>query len=173
MKRIFLLLILACLPFFCIFAQDIEDRIDIDTIEKEKTHPLIGVWQQCRVVQNPNDPSDQKIYRAPNFKFLNKDGSFSNMILSDKNQISNITVYGTYEINSDEQYTEIIEKSHTNPNDTNRKAKINYRLEKENTYLIISYFTLNSATGEPMQGREFWIRVEPGNPFKKEDSNNN
>lgn len=136
---------------------------------KEEPHGLIGFWQQCVIVQNPNDPEEQKIYRTPNFKFLNKDGSFINMVLSDRRQIANITVCGTYEVNSDKNYTEIVEKSYTNPNDTNRKVKMDYKLSNEDQFLVISYFSINPRTGNAEDVKEFWVKVMPGNPFEKTD----
>lgn len=164
MKKI-LLFILICIPLQSVFPQTQET-------EEEKKHPIVGMWQMCRVLQNPNDPSDQKIFRTPSFKLLNEDNSFMNFMISTtpERQFSFITVIGEYEINSDDTYTEIVEKSYTNPNDDMRKVKIGYRLDNDNKYLILTLFSLHPETGVPVQGSEFWVRVEHGSPFVKKES---
>lgn len=160
MKKYLLSFVLAVISVFTVFSQEKESNT-------EEIHPLIGVWQQCRVIQNPNNPSERSVRRTPNFKFLNADGTFSNMILSDRNQVSNITVYGQYEITSEKSYTEIVEISYTNPTDTNRKVKMDYEFSNENNFLVISYFSIHPSTGIAAEGNEFWVRVTPGNPFAK------
>lgn len=164
MKKYLLSFVLTILSVLTVSSQEQKDNAD-------EIHPLVGVWQQAVVVQNPNNPEERVIRKTANFKFLNKDGTFSNMVLSDGRQISNITVYGMYEINSDKSYTELVEKSYTNSNDTGRKVKMDYELSNENKFLVISYFSIHPTTGEAMKGNEFWVRVEYGTPFVKRAAN--
>ena len=140
-------------------------------LKEGESHPLTGIWQQSIVVQNPTNPAEERrIFKTHNLKFLNEDGTFFNMVVSDQKQISNITVLGTYEVNSDENYTEIIEKSYTNPNDINRKVKLGYKLSNENKHLVISYFSISPKTGVSEMVEEFWVKIEGGNPFIRKDN---
>ncbi|MDH8702686.1 hypothetical protein M2138_002054 [Dysgonomonadaceae bacterium PH5-43] len=161
-NKIFLTFILF---LFCITPMFANDNI-VET-ESTEEHPLMGLWQQCVVVQNPNNPEERTIIKSPNFKYLAKDGSFVNLVLSERRQISNITVYGTYEILSDDTYTEIIERSHTNPNDDNRKVKLNYKIVEDKKSMVITYFSISPITGEAKEISEYWVKVEKGNPFIK------
>ncbi|MCC8145718.1 MAG: DUF4488 domain-containing protein [Bacteroidales bacterium] len=163
MKKLFLLFILTSIPFLYGTAQE-EAAISAGKSNAEETHGLVGVWQMCILVPNPENPEDIQLRRTPAFKFLNKDGSFYNMVLSQ--QTSNITALGSFEINSEDSYTENVDQSYTNPNDNNRKNRLNYELTNEGRFLLIKYFTTNSA-GEAGEARELWVKVEPGNPFQQ------
>ncbi|MDL2223957.1 DUF4488 domain-containing protein [Bacteroidales bacterium OttesenSCG-928-M06] len=169
MKKIFLLFALVYFPFMNGIAQE---AVTVQAPQLEAEEPgLQGIWQMCLLIPNQEDPSKPQMRLSSAFKFLNKDGSFYNIMLS--SQGSKITVLGTYEINSEGAYTEIIDRSYTNPADNNRKNRMDYELANEGRFLFLKYFTLNSNTGQSGEAREFWVRVEPGNPFARNSSTEN
>jgi len=161
MKKNILLFILACIPSLMVWSQ-------IETKEEKEIHDLIGVWQLCQLMQNPEDANNFKIVRIPFFKILQKEGNFMNLFLSQEK--SNITGYGTFEIISENSYTETIDKSYTNPSDNNRINKLTYELDNKNQFLFIKYFLIDSYSGKMGESRELWVRVEAGNPFIKNDA---
>lgn len=170
MNKIFIIFLVSCFFFLKGIAQEPVPIFAPDTDSKE-INDLVGVWQMCIFVPNPENPEKPLLRRSSAFKFLNKDGSFYNMILSP--QVSNFTVFGTYEINSEDSYTEIIDRSYTNPMDNNRKNQLNYEFANDGRFLFIKYISINSNTGEAGEARELWVKIEPGNPFPRNNPSQN
>ncbi len=106
---------------------------------------LVGIWNQAFP-----DFKTKKIHRTKNFKFINPDGTFYLMLPT------RISAYGTYEITSENTFTEHIEKHLLNPKMNNTKSELRYKV-KTPDLLVIEY--KNEVTGKWIP--EMWVRVKP------------
>ncbi len=122
---------------------------------------LVGIWNQGFI------DSKRKVHRSRNFKIINSDGTFYLMtVKSDATHKdthipihtipTGITGYGTYEITSDNTFTEHVEKHFLNPKISGTNSKLRYKV-KTPDLLIIEY--KNEAVGKWIP--EMWIRVKP------------
>ncbi len=120
------------------------------------SNSLVGIWNQVMPI------SKDKILKSGNFKFINPDGTFYLMMVesNDKNAFSNlptsISMYGTYEVTSENTLTEHIRKHLLNPKMTGTQSELKYKMLTDDQ-LLIKY--KNPVTGKWIP--ELWIRIKP------------
>ncbi len=119
---------------------------------------LAGIWQQCVVM---NQEEKTQMFAVPQFKILNKDGSFSNMAL-DKNALATIYVSGSWKVMSDSTFVEHLETILTDESSTGKDNELTFHLLENGKFMQVSY----TLPGNGKQGKELWIRVEKGQALK-------
>ncbi|MDR1584738.1 MAG: DUF4488 domain-containing protein [Prevotellaceae bacterium] len=128
----------------------------------EVTSDFVGIWQLCAQRYNEEMPTiapfEQE--RLPEYKIIDKDGTFTNLIVS---RNTYITVFGTYDISKKDKYVELVEKSYTNPNHNRFANEMDCEMTN-GKYLKLSYDTATGTRQEKVI--ELWIKVQKGNPFE-------
>jgi hypothetical protein len=130
--------------------------------EVEVVSDFVGIWQLCGQVYNENMPTiaPYENERLPEYKIINKDGTFINLIASRE---TFITVYGTYDDTQLNKYIEYVEKSYTNPKHNDYKNEMDCEIIN-GKYMKLTYQMEDTKRVHLVN--EVWIKVPYGNPFE-------
>jgi hypothetical protein len=129
----------------------------------EVVSDFVGIWQLCGQIYDENMPTiaAYENERLPEYKIINKDGTFTNLIASRE---TFITVYGTYDDTKRNKYIEYVKKSYTNPKHNDYKNEMDCEIINS-TYMKLTY-QMEDVGGVHLVN-EVWKKVPYGNPFEK------
>lgn len=149
-RSLFLLAVSLFLGVLTGMAQDIQEKIPAT---------LNGVWQMCFYrSSSPNVVGELKTGNS--LKILSDDGRFVNLVMMHHGAI--IIGYGTYEQNSDNTYTEYVEKNIHLPQLNGQKNVMHFELEEEGDLMFVKYYLTTDREGNKIDSwcHEIWKRVE-------------
>lgn len=126
----------------------------VPVLSQQKLEKFVGVWQLCNQVKQDNGAV--VIAYSPIWKVLQPDGKFSQFVLAYKNGKCAITHRGTYEVNSDELYTEHITMHAVDKAIVGTKTLLNYHFINDNE-LELNF----KLQGREDKFHEIWYRVMP------------
>lgn len=118
---------------------------------------LNGVWQMC--FYRSNSPGVTGELKTSNsLKILSDDGRFTNMVMMPHGAI--IIGEGTYEVNSENSYTEIIERNLHLPQLNGKKNVMEFEM-KDDGIMVVKYFLKEDINGNKIDSwcYETWKRV--------------
>lgn len=118
------------------------------------TNKLAGVWQFCSEIEQENGVKVMAC--SPIWKVLQADGKFCQFILAYKDGMCALTHEGTYEINSDNTYTEHISQHAVDKKLIGTNTVLEYRFVNDD--MVVLTFKLQDRKDE---FREIWKRVKP------------
>lgn len=118
---------------------------------------LNGVWQMCFYRSNSPDVAGE-LKTSNSFKILSDDGRFTNMVMMPHGAI--IIGEGTYEVDSEKSYTEIVERNLHLPQLNGKKNVMEYEM-KENGIMVVKYFLKEDINGNIIDSwcYETWKKV--------------
>lgn len=128
------------------------------TAYAQHSHPLLGIWQQEIITQEGNR------ILIPVWKIISGDGTFSVILMTNKDGRAVQTIEGSYVIDSDKTYTEQVKTNVFDPQQKNTTNTLNYSFDTPDR-LRIAYH----LQGRSVPATESWVRVKLENPFGQGD----
>ena len=122
------------------------------------TPTLHGVWQMSFLTSSsPDEPGELKTGNS--LKILTTDGKFMNVVMMPQGAI--IIGYGTYKINSDESYTEVVEKNIHLPQLNGQENQLMYEFSEDGNVMYLKFFVKYDINGNQIDSwsKEIWKRV--------------
>ena len=126
---------------------------------------LNGVWQMCFYRSNSPDVAGE-LKTSNSFKILSDDGRFTNMVMMPHGAI--IIGEGTYEVDSEKSYTEIVERNlHLPQLNGNHLPQLNGKKNimefemKDDGIMVVKYFLKEDINGNRIDSwcYETWKKV--------------
>ena len=118
-----------------------------------KSNNLEGIWQYCEEVKKPD--GEKVLACSPIWKILYSDGKFVQFMLMYKDGTCAMTHNGTYEVNSENVYTEHITQHAVDKELIGTHTKLNYQFVNDD--MVKFSFKLE---GRKDEFREIWKRVK-------------
>lgn len=118
---------------------------------------LNGVWQMCFYRSNSPDVAGE-LKTSNSLKILSDDGRFTNLVMMPHGAI--IIGEGTYEMNSEKSYTEIVERNLHLPQLNGKKNVMEFEM-KDDGIMVVKYFLKEDINGNRIDSwcYETWKRV--------------
>ena len=127
-RHFFLLAAMLLTAVGSLAAQDIQEKRPIN---------LSGVWQMCFYrSSSPNVVGELKTGNS--LKILSDDGRFINLVMMQTGAI--IIGYGTYKQESENSYTEYVEKNLHLPQLNGEKNVMQFELEENGNLMLVKYY---------------------------------
>ena len=134
------------------------------TVKKEAPTTLTGVWQMCFYrSSSPDIPGELKTGNS--LKILSDDGRFINLVMMNQGAI--IIGYGTYRINSEKSYTEVVKKNIHLPQLEGVENELFYEFSDDKKIMYLKFFVKKDINGNEVDSwvHEIWKRVEMPNEY--------
>lgn len=149
-RSLFLWVVSLFLGVTNLLAQDVQEKIP---------STLSGVWQMCFYrSSSPNVVGELKTGNS--LKILSDDGRFINLVMMQTGAI--IIGYGTYKQESENSYTEYVEKNLHLPQLNGEKNVMQFELEENGNLMLVKYYLKTDRNGNKIDSwcHEIWKRVE-------------
>lgn len=124
---------------------------------------LNGVWQMCFYSSSSPDMAGE-LRTSNSFKILSDDGKFTNMVMMPNGAI--IIGSGTYEMTSENSFTETVEKNLHLPQLVGKKNVLEFEM-KGGGIMVLKYFLKEDIEGNRIDSwcYETWKRVIMPNKY--------
>ena len=126
---------------------------------QKTSHKLVGIWQFCNEMKKSD--GEKVLAFSPIWKVLYSDGSFSQFMLMYKDGGCALTHEGTYEVLSDDTYTEFISQHAVDKDLIGKKTELTYHFLNED--MVAFTYKLYGRNDE---FHELWKRVKLYSPTK-------
>ena len=128
-------------------------------VKEKSPSQLNGVWQMCFYrSSSPDVPGELKTGNS--LKILSDDGRFINLVMMNQGAI--MIGYGSYRVNSEKSYTEIVKKNIHLPQLEGVENEMFYEFSEDRSIMYVKFFVKNDLNGNQIDSwvHEIWKRVE-------------
>lgn len=128
-------------------------------VKEKNPSQLNGVWQMCFYrSSSPDVPGELKTGNS--LKILSDDGRFINLVMMNQGAI--MIGYGSYRVNSEKSYTEIVKKNIHLPQLEGVENEMFYEFSEDRSIMYVKFFVKNDLNGNQIDSwvHEIWKRVE-------------
>ncbi|MGN0058440.1 MAG: DUF4488 domain-containing protein [Phocaeicola plebeius] len=146
------------LTWIAFLAMSLSVALAQDVKEKSPSQ-LNGVWQMCFYrSSSPDVPGELKTGNS--LKILSDDGRFVNLVMMNQGAI--MIGYGSYHINSEKSYTEVVKKNIHLPQLEGQENELFYEFSDDHSIMYVKFFVKFDTNGNQVDSwvHEIWKRVE-------------
>lgn len=144
--------------YFLAFVAAMAMSLSVALAQEKKQSSLNGVWQMCFYrSSSPDLPGELKTGNS--LKILSEDGRFVNLVMMNQGAI--IIGYGSYKVNPNSSFTEIVKKNIHLPQLEGQENELFYEFSDDGDTMFVKFFLKKDINGNEVDSwvHEIWKRV--------------